>query len=362
MTLPWQAAMQRAPGGCWAGHRAPLHDCARRQHRARACSTAPQPAAGAAPKRGGARRRQPTAQQGASEAAESSKEPAATASVAVTTQAPASGVEKELAAAPAGRNSSNGAGQWRSSNGRKPPQDAAAPLVLIARPLPRVLLLHTGGTLGMDAGQSYEVVSSGGGGGWRGRVCQPVSSAAPQRGGGGGLAHARGLPARCPGAGHGGAFRSEARDGRQLSQAGHDCAEARCGVLACVRQWAARGRPPAGAGWPVHLLLLLPLSGTMLSNLLRVVPEVRRLHASTMCTAPGRGGMPLLGQHQLPVLDPAPRGQVAADQGAVCCSCQTLRSWTCASCSTATPATWALPSGCSWPRHCMQTATNLTRF
>lgn len=32
---------------------------------------------------------------------------------------------------------------------------AAAPIVLIAKPLPRVLLLHCGGTLGMDPGESY---------------------------------------------------------------------------------------------------------------------------------------------------------------------------------------------------------------
>ena len=31
-----------------------------------------------------------------------------------------------------------------------------SPMVLIARPLPRVLLLHCGGTLGMDAQASYE--------------------------------------------------------------------------------------------------------------------------------------------------------------------------------------------------------------
>ena len=30
-------------------------------------------------------------------------------------------------------------------------QQGQVPMVLIARPLPRVLLLHTGGTLGMDA-------------------------------------------------------------------------------------------------------------------------------------------------------------------------------------------------------------------
>ncbi|KAL4858677.1 L-asparaginase 1 [Chlorella vulgaris] len=33
---------------------------------------------------------------------------------------------------------------------------AQAPVVLIARPLPRVLLLHCGGTMGMDAGESFE--------------------------------------------------------------------------------------------------------------------------------------------------------------------------------------------------------------
>ena len=33
--------------------------------------------------------------------------------------------------------------------------------MLVARPLPRVLLLHTGGTLGMDAGTSYEVDMEG---------------------------------------------------------------------------------------------------------------------------------------------------------------------------------------------------------
>ena len=35
-------------------------------------------------------------------------------------------------------------------------QQGQGPMVLIARPLPRVLLLHTGGTLGMDASESYE--------------------------------------------------------------------------------------------------------------------------------------------------------------------------------------------------------------
>jgi hypothetical protein len=35
-------------------------------------------------------------------------------------------------------------------------QQGQVPMVLIARPLPRVLLLHTGGTLGMDASESYE--------------------------------------------------------------------------------------------------------------------------------------------------------------------------------------------------------------
>lgn len=32
-----------------------------------------------------------------------------------------------------------------------------APVVLIARPLPRVLLVHCGGTLGMDAAASFEL-------------------------------------------------------------------------------------------------------------------------------------------------------------------------------------------------------------
>lgn len=39
---------------------------------------------------------------------------------------------------------------------KPPPQDAPAPLVLVRRPLPSVLILHTGGTLGMDAGKSFE--------------------------------------------------------------------------------------------------------------------------------------------------------------------------------------------------------------
>lgn len=30
-------------------------------------------------------------------------------------------------------------------------------MVMVARPMPRVLLLHTGGTLGMEAGESFEV-------------------------------------------------------------------------------------------------------------------------------------------------------------------------------------------------------------
>lgn len=36
-------------------------------------------------------------------------------------------------------------------------QREQAPVVLIARPLPRVLLIHCGGTLGMDAAASYEL-------------------------------------------------------------------------------------------------------------------------------------------------------------------------------------------------------------
>lgn len=36
-----------------------------------------------------------------------------------------------------------------------PPPQPAGPTVLIARPLPRVLLIHCGGTLGMDAQASY---------------------------------------------------------------------------------------------------------------------------------------------------------------------------------------------------------------
>ena len=35
-------------------------------------------------------------------------------------------------------------------------QQSQAPLILVARPLPRVLLLHCGGTMGMDARESFE--------------------------------------------------------------------------------------------------------------------------------------------------------------------------------------------------------------
>jgi L-asparaginase len=38
---------------------------------------------------------------------------------------------------------------------------AEGPLVIVARPLPRVLLLHTGGTLGMDASASYQTGHEG---------------------------------------------------------------------------------------------------------------------------------------------------------------------------------------------------------
>lgn len=37
----------------------------------------------------------------------------------------------------------------------------AGPTVMIARPMPRVLLLHTGGTLGMDAGESFQTDEHG---------------------------------------------------------------------------------------------------------------------------------------------------------------------------------------------------------
>lgn len=33
---------------------------------------------------------------------------------------------------------------------------ASGPLVVVQQPLPRVLILHTGGTLGMDVARSYE--------------------------------------------------------------------------------------------------------------------------------------------------------------------------------------------------------------
>lgn len=36
------------------------------------------------------------------------------------------------------------------------PKDTPAPLVLVRRPLPSVLILHTGGTLGMDPSKSFE--------------------------------------------------------------------------------------------------------------------------------------------------------------------------------------------------------------
>lgn len=41
------------------------------------------------------------------------------------------------------------------------PDDAAEVVNTITRPLPRVLVVHTGGTLGMDPGTSYHVDATG---------------------------------------------------------------------------------------------------------------------------------------------------------------------------------------------------------
>jgi hypothetical protein len=46
----------------------------------------------------------------------------------------------------------------KATTGQRPAQ---APVVLVARPLPRVLLLHCGGTMGMDPKESFEQVCLG---------------------------------------------------------------------------------------------------------------------------------------------------------------------------------------------------------
>ena len=56
------------------------------------------------------------------------------------------GNEQQAVRAPAGS-------KQQAAAQRKAP--AVAPIVLVARPLPRVLLLHCGGTMGMDAAASY---------------------------------------------------------------------------------------------------------------------------------------------------------------------------------------------------------------
>ena len=41
------------------------------------------------------------------------------------------------------------------------PDETAETVRTVTRPLPRVLVVHTGGTLGMDPGESYHIDASG---------------------------------------------------------------------------------------------------------------------------------------------------------------------------------------------------------
>jgi hypothetical protein len=72
----------------------------------------------------------------------------------------------EVAEAPPSPNGTEGSKSQPRKLRRKPivkesSEPLESPLIMVTKPLPRVLMLHTGGTLGMDPAASYEAGEKG---------------------------------------------------------------------------------------------------------------------------------------------------------------------------------------------------------